>query len=144
RLVDAAGDAQAVVFLIAAHGIFDVVGEAEAVALGAGQLAAHRQPLAQQRHALVVVLGPHHAVAGYELPAAGGDDILIAGDRALERTDHGLAAERRAVGAQVVEHLRLAWFLARGAVGRQALAEARNGLPLLAVLGVRTGNRCSQ
>ena len=141
RLVDAARDAQPMIELEAAHGDIEVLAEAEAVGLPARQLATDHQPVAQQRHALVAVLGADHAVAGNGRPAAVADDALIALDGHLQRLDHDVAAQGRRVGAQVVDGLGPpARVVVRGAP-RLAVgtAEPGNGLPPAPVGLLRRG-----
>ena len=73
--------------------------------------------------------------AGNGRPAAVADDALIALDGRLQRLDHDVAAQRRRIGAQIVDDLGPpARVLVRGAA-RLALgtAEAGNGLPPAAV-----------
>ena len=83
RLVDAAGDAQPVVELEAAHGGIEVLAEAEPPrTAGARSSPLIMSRWRSSRHALVVVLRADHARAGDHRPAAVGDDALIALDGA--------------------------------------------------------------
>ena len=125
RPVHPAGDPQAVVFLEAPHRAvqaFGVVDAEQGLAGPGAPLAAGSEAPVEKPDALIVVLRPDRPRAGNGGPAAVRDDLLIALDRAVQRLDHLLAAQRHLVGAQIVE-----------SIGAAAIVIGR-GLRLLGVL----------
>ena len=107
RLIDTAALPQAMPRLKPPHTFLHVGVVRVAVVALSAQVTRDPQPLAQCRHAFVIVARANAAITGNLWPPAAAYDLLVTPHRFFDVEQHLIAAPRHVVGAQVILRISL-------------------------------------